>query len=126
NYCAGANHGIFANGDSTKNGGVASDRSAFLHNGFNAFPVGIGLHAAIGIGGAGKQVVGKHHAMPYKYIILNTHTLANKSMARNLATASYAYSLLYFHDCAHFAIVANGTAISVDKIEYAHIFANGH
>jgi len=75
---AGTDHGVGADRDPSQNGGTGANRCALLHQRSQASPIALLDHPAILRHGSRPTVVDKHHTMPDKYLVLDSHTLANK------------------------------------------------
>ena len=63
---AGAHDGIFADGDTTEDGGARADRSPAPDDGLLAGPVGISLQLAVGGRGPGVGIVDEGDAVTHK------------------------------------------------------------
>jgi hypothetical protein len=61
-----------------------------------------------------------------EYLVLDRHTLADKSMAGDLAPFADACILLNLDERADLALIANLTAIQIDEFREFHAFAHLH
>ena len=85
---AGPDKGALPIDDAGDDGGIRADRGTALDQRRRQFPVVVGLQAAIGIGGAGEEIVGEHHAVADEHLVLDGHAFADEGVRRDLAVAT--------------------------------------
>jgi hypothetical protein len=122
-HAAGADDGVFADGDAAEDGGVGAKRSPCLDDRGNDLPVGLGLQTAAVAGGSGVEVVDEHDAVADEDIVLNGHALADKGVALDLAVSADGGVFLDFDKCADLAAFANRAAVKVDEFVELDVFA---
>src|SRR4051812_42847794 len=78
NYAAGADYGVFADGDPAQDRRAGPDRRATFDHRFHYAPVGFRLRIAVLVSGAGIFVIDEGNVVADKDVIFDGHTLANK------------------------------------------------
>ena len=118
---ASTNDGVLAHGDATKQRGVRADRGASFHHRRNHGPIRLGLGDSTRAGGPRKPVVGEHHTVPEKYLVLDRDAFANEGMAGDLAGVANLRTFLNFNKGADARIVPDDTAVEIDESEKANV-----
>jgi hypothetical protein len=125
-HAAGADQGIFPDGDAAEQDRAGANGGAALDQGGNTIPVGFRLQLSIFIGCARIQVIGKNHVVTDEDILFQGHAFANETMAGNFTAMADARALLDFHKGADFHVVANFATVKVGKGKEPDIFAQLH
>src|SRR5712664_2352963 len=110
-YAPGANHGTFADGDSTQQGGAGADGGAPLYQSRFATPLLLRFQLSIGVGGARIKVVDEGDIVPDKDLLLQSYSFADKRVTGNFAPTANPNSLLDFDKGADFHIITDLAAI---------------
>jgi len=121
-HAAGADDGVFADGDAAEDGGVGTERGPCFDDRGNDLPVGRGLQTAAGGGGHGVAIVDEHDAVADEYLILDGDALADEGVALDLAISTDGGVFLYLDKGADLGAVANRAAVKVDEFVELDVF----
>src|ERR1700754_3025518 len=117
NHSSGSYNSVFTNCDTANNSSITANGSAFLHECFYQCPIFFCLQCSIFTCGSWIKIVGEHHTMAYKNIILQFYPGTDKSMTGYFTILSNDHFFLYFCECTYFASIADRTFIGVHKTE---------
>ncbi len=126
NDAACADQGARADSHAAQNSGAGADRSPSLHPGRNYLPVLFGLKRAVIFGGPRILVVNERDVVANEYLVLNFYTLADESVAGDLAIGANARTLLDFNKGADPGAIADGATIEVHEVTNHDVFAKHH
>ena len=75
------------------------------------------------VGGSGVFVVDKYHAVADEDFIFNGDTLADKGVTGYLAVFADGRAFLDFNEGTDFGVIADTTAVEVDKVVNLDVFS---
>src|SRR6185437_6453697 len=93
--------------DAADDGGIRTYRSAASDARSDHPPVGLGLEPAFRRAGTWEGIVGKHHAMADKDLVLDHHAFADEGVGGNLAASADMTVLLDFDERTDFRPATN-------------------
>lgn len=110
-----ANQSPFTDRHPAQDGRTGSDGGASLHHGGLAMPILFGLHGTIRIRRSWPQVIDERHVVPDEHFVLDGYSLADESMAGDLAAMADGRPFLNLNKCPDLTFVANLATIQVDE-----------
>ena len=120
---AGADDGVFTDGDFGKDRRAGADGGPFLDQGGLYGPIRLGLKPAVRGGGPRVGVVDEGHAVPDEDVVFDGHALADEGVAGDLAVFADGGVFLDLHKGADLGVVADRAAVEVDELRELHVFS---
>ena len=101
---------------SAQDGGVAANAGLSSHDGWNYFPINVGLQRTAFSSRARIFVVDENHAVADEDFVLDRDAFADKAMRGNFAVAAYAGALLNLDERSNAGAVADLTAVEINEV----------
>ena len=121
---AGADDGVFTDGDSAEDGGIGADGGTFFVWLSDTTSQSDSVLKSAGIcGGTWVKVVGEHDAVADEDFVFDGDAFADEGVALDLAVFADGGVFLYFDEGADLGIVADGAAVEVDEVVELDVFA---
>src|SRR5437879_1435960 len=119
---AGTHHGVFADHNIRENRCTRTDGGALFHQRRLHSPVLLRLKFAFRSGRTRKEVIDKDDAMAHEDVVFDGHTFTNEAVARDFAVSADFGVLLDLDKRAYLCVVADFTAIQIDKGREPYVF----
>ena len=118
-HAAGADNGVFTDGDVGQNGAPGTDRRTLLHHGPLDLPVRFGLQLASPVVARGIGVVDERDAVADEDVVFDGHAFADEGVAGDLAAFADGGILLDLDKGADLGFVANLASVEIDELAKA-------